>query len=192
MPAAETPLHFETRKAWRAWLARNHARVAGIWMLYYKKHTGRLSLAYADAVEEALCFGWIDGKIRRLDGATYMQRYTPRSERSIWSELNRRRAQRMIRRGLMTAAGLVKIRAAKKSGAWEQATRPRRPPTLPTDLRRALAQQPEAQEHFRAFAPSYRTLFIYWVASAKKPDTRARRIARVVEMAAANRKPGML
>jgi uncharacterized protein YdeI (YjbR/CyaY-like superfamily) len=192
MSSAESALRFATRRAWRAWLAKNHARVSGIWLLYYKKHTGRSGVAYADAVEEALCFGWIDGKVRRVDEDSYAQRYTPRSERSVWSELNRRRAQRMIRRGLMTEAGLAKIRSARKSGAWERASRPSRPPAVPADLRRALASRPEAREHFRALAPSYRTLFIYWVVSAKKPETRERRLARVVEMAAANKKPGML
>jgi uncharacterized protein YdeI (YjbR/CyaY-like superfamily) len=191
---AETPkpAHFKTRAEWRRWLERNHVSAAEIWLLYYKKHTSKPSVPYDDAVEEALCFGWIDGKVRTRDAETYIQRYTPRSDKSLWSKLNKTRAQRMIRAGLMTEAGLAKIRAAKRNGEWQKATRPSRPPRMPAELKAALAARPPALANFEAFAPSYRTQYLWWVASAKKPETRAGRIQKVVAAAAANRKPGMM
>ena len=186
------PVHFKTRAEWRRWLERNHASAAEIWLLYYKKHTKQASVPYADTVEEALCFGWIDGKVRTRDTETYMQRYTPRGDKSLWSKLNKTRAQRMIRAGLMTEAGLAKIRVARRNGEWQKATRPSRPPKMPAALREALAAAPPALANFRAFAPSYRTQYQWWVALAKKPETRARRIQKVVAAAAANKKPGMM
>jgi uncharacterized protein YdeI (YjbR/CyaY-like superfamily) len=192
MAEALMPVHFKTRAEWRRWLERNHERAAEIWLLYYKKHTRKQSVPYEDAVEEALCFGWIDGKVRTRDAETYVQRYTPRSDKSLWSKLNKTRAQRMIRAGLMTGAGLAKIRAAKRNGEWQKATRPSRPPRLPAELEAALAAHPPALANFEAFAPSYRTQYLWWVASAKQPETRARRVEKVVAAAAANRKPGMM
>ena len=191
MSADPKPVHFKTRTQWRRWLERNHDRATEIWLLYYKKHTGRPSVPYDDAVEEALCFGWIDGKVRTRDAETYMQRYTPRKPRSVWSALNRRRAQRMIRAGLMSEAGLSKIRDAKRGGQWDQAVRPSRPPKMATDVKAAVDAAPPARAHFEAFAPSYRTQYLWWIESAKKPETRARRIQKVVEAALAKRKPGM-
>jgi uncharacterized protein YdeI (YjbR/CyaY-like superfamily) len=191
---AETlkPVHFKTRAEWRRWLESNHEGAAEIWFLYYKKHTRKASVPYEEAVEEALCFGWIDGKVRTRDAETYIQRYTPRSDKSLWSKLNKTRAQRMIRAGLMTEAGLARIRAAKRNGEWQKATRPSRPPRMSAELKAALAAHPPALASFESLAPSYRTQYLWWVASAKKPETRARRIQKVVAAAAANRKPGMM
>src|SRR6266498_5711606 len=107
------------RKAWRNWLEKNHSKSPGIWLIYYKKSTGKTRLEYSDAVEEALCFGWIDSTSRPIDDEKYMQRFTPRKPKSGWSGLNKKRIQRMIEQGLMTSAGFEKIELAKKNGSWE-------------------------------------------------------------------------
>ena len=112
-------IYVSTREDWRAWLEENHDREKEIWLIYYKKPSGKPRVAYDDAVEEALCFGWIDSTIRKLDEDRYMQKFTPRNPGSVWSELNKRRVEKMIREGRMTQAGLSKIEAAKKSGEWQ-------------------------------------------------------------------------
>jgi uncharacterized protein YdeI (YjbR/CyaY-like superfamily) len=184
------PLHFADRRAWCAWLAAHHATEAQVWLLYYKKHTGKPTIPYDHAVEEALCYGWIDSTVRRIDGETHMQRFTPRKPRSVWSATNKRRALALIRKKRMTAAGREKISAAKASGAWQAATQPRRPPSMPADLAAELEANARSRERFAAFAPSYRTQYIWWVTSAKRPETRRRRIAEVVRRSLANEKPG--
>ena len=119
MPAAELKtFHAKDRKAWRSWLEKNHCKSPGIWLIYDKKSAGKKRLAYADAVEEALCFGWIDSTLRSLDDERYMQRFTPRKAKSGWSGLNKRRIEKMIAEGLMTKTGLEKIEQAKKDGSW--------------------------------------------------------------------------
>ena len=111
-------LYVMNREDWRAWLEQNHATEKEVWLLYYKKHTGKPTIPYDDAVEEALCFGWIDSLVKRIDDEKYTQKFTPRKNRSVWSESNKKRAKRTIKLGRMTGAGLHKIRAAKKSGEW--------------------------------------------------------------------------
>src|ERR1700757_636733 len=108
------------RKAWRKWLEKNHSKSQGVWLIYYKKSSGKERLEYSDAVEESLCFGWIDSTIRPIDHERYMQRFTPRKAKSGWSALNKRRIEKMIKQNLMTKAGFEKIEEAKKSGAWER------------------------------------------------------------------------
>lgn len=133
-------VHVTTRAQWRDWLAANHDREPqGIWLVFSKRETGRPTLDYDEAVEEALCFGWIDSIIKRLDGATYCRKFTPRKDDSAWSALNRKRVAKAIGEKRMTPAGLVKIEAAKKSGRWEVDARPDIPAEVPPDDRLALA-----------------------------------------------------
>src|SRR5574341_588687 len=113
-------LLFRSREELRSWLEKNHDKKAGIWMIYYKKHSRKESIPYDDAVEEALCYGWIDSTVKKYDEERYIQRFTPRKDKSIWSELNKRRVEKMIREGKMTDAGLQKINEAKRNGYWNK------------------------------------------------------------------------
>jgi uncharacterized protein YdeI (YjbR/CyaY-like superfamily) len=184
-------LYFKTRAAWRKWLALNHDKHAGVWLVFYKKHTGKASLDYEAAVEEALCFGWIDSIIKKLDDQRYVRKMTPRKLNSQWSDLNRRRVERVIRQGCMTESGLAKINAAKASGQWEQSGQAQISLDVPAELRQALAQQPQAKAFFDELAPSYRKQFIAWVAVAKQQTTRDRRVKEAIDLLAQGKKLGM-
>ncbi|MBN2091199.1 YdeI/OmpD-associated family protein, partial [candidate division KSB1 bacterium] len=142
-------------------------------------------------VEEALCFGWIDSTIRKLDSERYMQKFTPRNPGSVWSELNKQRVEKLIREGRMTKAGLSKIQAAKKSGEWEKDRSIPDEIEMPHELYAALEDNPAAKINFEGFAPSYRKLYIRWVADAKREETREKRIRKVVDRAEQNLKPDM-
>jgi uncharacterized protein YdeI (YjbR/CyaY-like superfamily) len=175
-----------SRKAWRAWLTKNHATSSGVWLIYAKKHTKIPSLSYSDAVEEALCFGWIDSLIHPIDDSTYKQVFTPRKPKSRWSALNRKRVAKLIEAGLMTAAGLALITLAKKTGTWE-AYVPSETLTLPPELKKAINANPAAKKNWPTYTESQRKIFLYRVHDAKRPDTRAQRIARVIEIVASGK-----
>ena len=182
------------RKAWRKWLEKNHAKSAGIWLIYYKKSSQKTRLEYNDAVEEALCFGWIDSTFRPIDDEKYMQRFTPRKPKSGWSGLNKQRIERMIGQGLMTPAGLEKIEIAKKNGSWESLDKIYAPIDLlqiPDDLEKAFLKNKKAKTNFHNFAPFARRQFLYWINAAKRDETRKARIKQAVLMCAANKKPGI-
>lgn len=173
-------LHVENRSKWRAWLEANCDRATEIWLVYYKKETGRPRVDYGDAVEEAICFGWIDSKIRKLDEARFAQLFTPRTPESRWSPSNIARAKRMIQEGKMTARGLKVFNPARQT------------PSLPTELPALLEEQfkkhTAAWENFRRFTPSYQRLTIGWVASAKKEETRSNRLRQLIAESAANKR----
>jgi len=184
---------FKSRRAWRTWLARNHDRSKGIWLVYYKKGSGKRSVTYEEALQEALCFGWIDSTVNRVDEERYKQKYTPRSERSVWSASNKARVERLIAEGLMATAGLAKVEAAKRNGSWhklDDVERIGRGAEVPDDLAIALAEAPRAREAFDKRPPSEKKLWGYWVLSAKRPETRARRVAETVNRVLAGRRPG--
>ena len=170
----------KSRQAWRDWLEKNHASSRGVWLVYAKKHSGLPSLTYNDAVEEALCFGWIDSKINPIDDSFYMQVFTPRKAQSAWSALNRTRVKRLVAAGLMTAAGAAAIKAAKKSGMWE-ATKHADDLIIPPDLANALESNVEARRHWEAYPPSRRKGVLYRLARAKRPETRARYLREIIE-----------
>jgi uncharacterized protein YdeI (YjbR/CyaY-like superfamily) len=176
------------RASWRGWLRKNHRTSAGVWLVYYKKGSGVASVSYAEAVEEALCFGWIDSKIHAVDALRYRQIFTPRNPRSSWSTLNKQRVAKLIRSKLMTAAGMAKITAARKDGFWEAPDEIEDPSMLP-ELTRALAADAQARRHFEAFSDSARKLIIRWIVDAKRPETRLRRIQRTVRLASLDKKP---
>jgi uncharacterized protein YdeI (YjbR/CyaY-like superfamily) len=188
---ASRRLHITKRDEWRAWLERHHDAEKEVWLVYYKRHTGKPRIPYDDAVEEALCYGWIDSTVKRIDDEKYMQKYTPRKNESVWSELNKIRAERMIRRGRMTEAGLAKIREAKRNGQWGRAGPREYPTEIPHDLKRALGANKKARQNFQNFAPSYRRQFIGWIMSASRDETRRKRIKETVRLAANNEKLGM-
>jgi uncharacterized protein YdeI (YjbR/CyaY-like superfamily) len=173
------------RAAWRAWLDRRGATAKEIWLLLAKKHARREgALVYDEAVEEALCVGWIDGIAKRYDDDHEALRFTPRKKESKWSALNRRRVAKLLREGRMTEAGLALVRHAKATGAFD-AERPTVDPARPPkDLVAALAAMPAARAYFDALTPGKRKLQILWIEDAKRPETRARRIAEVVRLSA--------
>jgi len=173
------------RAAWRRWLGKEHARSPGIWLVFDKKSSRPDRLAYGDAVEEALCFGWIDSLVRRIDDARYVQLFTPRKPKSTWSRSNKVRVERLLAEGLMAAAGLASIALAKTNGSWESLDAVEAF-VMPDDLVTALAAAPRAPENFAAFAPSARKGYLHWISQAVRSETRAQRIAKVVELAAAN------
>ena len=185
------PVFFVDRTAWRRWLERNHDKVSVIWVLAYKTQTGKRCLSYSDALDEALSYGWIDSRLRRIDDEKHMWRFVPRKPNSIWSLSNRRRVERLIAEGMMTPYGMAKVEAAKRSGEWEKATTPSRPPRIPKDLKDELVENEPAWENFMGFAKSYRTIYIYWVLSAKRQETREKRIKEVARRARRKLKPYM-
>jgi len=170
-------LHLSTRAEWRAWLQEHHAQQTEVWLAYAKKHTGRPRVAYADAVEEALCFGWIDGLVHAVDDTHYAQRFTPRRPRSEWSELNRRRFRKMVTEGLMTPAGRAKA-PPRRSGARPAATASRNTPlAVPAYITKAFARNRTVARNFERLAPSHRKTYVRWIDSAVKDETKQRRIA---------------
>ncbi len=179
------------RADWRTWLEENYDTEKEVWLIHYKKHTGALSISYEDAVEEALCFGWIDGLLRRIDDEKYILRYSPRRKQSVWSDSNKKRVEKLIEQGRMTKAGLTKVKQAKENGEWDKAMSREEDPPVPLDLKRALAVNKNARKNFNKFAPSYQKQYIWWITSAKREETRAKRIEETVNRSAQNKKPGM-
>jgi uncharacterized protein YdeI (YjbR/CyaY-like superfamily) len=156
----------------------------------YKK-AAKTGLRYQEALDEALCFGWIDGQIKAVDGQRFRQRWTPRRPGSIWSRVNRGKVKRLTDEDRMTEAGLAAVEAAKRTGKWQAASSNQRPSGAPPDLMEALQADPKALHGFSRLAPSYRRIYAGWVADAKQPETRQRRIAAVIRRAREGRKPGI-
>lgn len=175
--------HFATRAGWRAWLQRCHASEAGLWLVYYKPAKG---ISYAQSVEEALCFGWIDTTIRRLDNKRYARKFVPRVSTGHWSAINLERIRRLKREGRMTAVGLAKL----GKGVRPYVPLAKRRMAIPADLRLALARNAKARDNFERLAPSYRRHYVAWIATAKKEETRVRRLRKVLASLAKNKKPG--
>lgn len=184
-------LYVADRDQWRDWLSTHHAMETGIWLVFHKKETRKSTLEYEAAVEEALCFGWIDGVIKKIDDARYARKFTPRRLTSGWSALNKKRAERMIQQGKMTQAGMAKIKAAKKSGLWDKDPRPEISFEVPPELAKALARNKKAKESFERLAPSHRRNYIAWIAVAKKDQTKQRRVAESIALLEKGEKLGL-
>lgn len=171
-----------TRAAWRAWLAENHAISPGVWLIIHKRNSPEPGVSYEEAVEEALCFGWIDSKTSTLDATRFRQIFTPRKPKSVWARSNKERVARLIEQGLMTPAGLAAIEIAKANGSWtaydaiDQLA-------MPEDFAASLAANPAAEQNWNGFSTSVKKGILSFIASAKRPETRAKRIARTVELA---------
>jgi uncharacterized protein YdeI (YjbR/CyaY-like superfamily) len=168
-----------SRAAWRKWLATNESPEP-VWLVLYRKSSKKHNLTYADAVEEALCYGWIDNRANPRDDESSYLRFTPRKPESSWSKLNIDRANRLIRLGLMTNAGLAFIDIAKKTGKWKTADR------IPPDLKEKFERNKRALQYFQDFPPYAKRMIIQWIIDAKRPETRAERIRKTVELAAKN------
>jgi len=185
-------LYFADRQEWRKWLEMNHSACEEVWLKYYKKPSGKPRIPYADAVEEALCFGWIDGKIKRINEDYYIQRFTPRRSGSRWSKYNIDRIKKLKKAGLMHPAGLKAYKEALDKPELVYDDRRDGPPSTPDDLLSALAGNKKAVSNFNNFSQSTRRLYIDWLNSAKRPETRSNRIRKIVELAEKNIKPGMM
>ena len=186
-------LFFKDRQKFRQWLKTKHDKESELWLVYYKKHTGEECISYNDAVEEALCFGWIDGKVKSLDDRQYMQRFTPRKPRSIWSKANKERCLKMIRERKMTKAGLKLIEDAKKSGWWEKAYHTtNKKVEIKSDFKKALKNNPEAERFFLSMTDSQKNQYLIYIDMAKQHQTKIRRMKRVIERLEKKLKPGMM
>jgi uncharacterized protein YdeI (YjbR/CyaY-like superfamily) len=183
--APENSTHPLTRAEWRQWLEQNHTRPDGVWMISYKKSTGKPRVEYGEAVEEALCFGWIDSTANKLDEERSMQWFAPRKRRSGWSKPNKERVERLIAAGLMAEAGMAKITAAQQDGSWN-ALDAVEALEVPPDLAAALAAYPSAQTHFDAFPRSAKRAILAWISTAKTPATRAKRVEESARLAEEN------
>lgn len=174
-----------TAADWRAWLARHSRSEREVWLVIYRKGSGTPSVRYHEAIEQALCYGWIDSHARRHDADSTRLRFTPRNPRSTWSRVNRERAARMTELGLMTEHGRAMIDLAQARGTW-QVLPDAAGSTVPEDLRALLDRNAAARRNFQNFPPSSKRLILEWIATAKRPETRRRRISRTVELAAMN------
>jgi uncharacterized protein YdeI (YjbR/CyaY-like superfamily) len=171
------------RAAWRKWLDKNHLTAPGVWLIYYKKGSGKTRVEYADAVEEALCFGWIDSTLNPIDEHSYMQLFTPRKPKSGWSKINKDRVEKLIAAGLMTPAGLEKIEVAKHHGTWHKLDGIESF-ALPPELEKAFTANKKAKKFFDTLSNTNKKYILYHVNGAKKAETKAQRIANII--AAAN------
>ena len=182
-------IHLETVEEWRAWLAANHSRDDGVWLVGWRTPTGRPSVPYEEAVEEALCVGWIDATARTVDDERTMQWYAPRKPGSMWAATNKARVERLEREGRMTPAGRALVEQARADGSWTLLDAVERL-EVPDDLAAALDDRPGAREHWDGSSASSRKLALTWLVQAKRPATRATRVETVVERCARGEKPG--
>jgi uncharacterized protein YdeI (YjbR/CyaY-like superfamily) len=181
-------IYASDRKKWREWLEKFHLTSPGIWLIYYKVKSGKTSVKYSEAVKEALCFGWIDSKVKSLDEDRYQQIFTPRKPKSVWSKLNKQYIEELIEQGLMTQVGLEKIEAAKQDGSWTSLDAIEAL-TIPIDLKQALEANSSAKHNFEAFSNSLKKNILFWIHSAKRPETRLKRIEQTIISAAQNGNP---
>ena len=179
-------LDVRARKDWRQWLKQNHDSISEIWLVFHKSHTGVECLGYDEAVEEALCFGWIDSIVRRLDDDRYARKFTPRTADSKWSTINRRRYLDLESRGLLASPGVKRPPASRTHDSPTRSVS-----SLPAYIEEALRASPRAWRHFELLAPSYRRAYIAWIDSAKKDETRQKRLHEALGLLAAGKKLGL-
>lgn len=175
-------LAFASPREWRTWLAEHHAASDGIWLRFFKKNSGETSVTYAEALDEALCFGWIDGQRLKFDETSYLQKFTPRRPRSGWSKINIGHAERLIKDGRMTPAGLKAIEAAKSDGRWERAYDSPGRMTIPDDFLKALAKSKKATTFFENLDRANRFSIGYRLQTAKNAEMRQKRMKAIIEM----------
>ena len=173
---------FTSRKEWRNWLEKNHDKATEIWLIFYKVQTEKTSLKHEEAVEEALCFGWIDSTLRRIDDEKHMQRYTPRKAQSIWAASNKARVKKLIKAGLMTESGLKAVEIAKQNGSWNMLDAIETDLKIPQTLKQALKSNHQARTLFDGLSRSRKKQLIWWIESAKNIDTKAKRVKETVQL----------
>ncbi|MDH3729812.1 MAG: YdeI/OmpD-associated family protein [Acidimicrobiia bacterium] len=188
VPGIDDQVYAADRESWRAWLEANAGTRDSIWLVSYKKATGKTTVPYEDAVEEALCFGWVDSKVQSMDHERYRQYYSRRKPTGLWNGANKKRVARLIKQGKMTEAGLRAVEVAKENGAWEFLDEVEAL-VVPKDLAEALGQHKGARQTYEDFGNSAKQGILLWVKQAKRPETRAKRIAQTAEAAARGVKP---
>jgi uncharacterized protein YdeI (YjbR/CyaY-like superfamily) len=179
---------FEHKKDWETWLDENHAALGGIWLRIAKKASGVQSVSYEEALEVALCYGWIDGQKKTYDETSYLQKFTPRGAKSIWSKINTEKAEKLIARGLMQHAGLKAIESAKQDGRWLAAYDSFSRASVPADLQSELDKNAQAKAFFATLNQQNRYAILFRIQTAKKPETRAKRIQQFISMLEKNEK----
>ena len=185
-------IYVKSRKEWREWLLKNHNKEEkGIWLVFYKKNTKKPTIEYNDSVEEALCFGWIDSIIKKIDEEKYVRKFTPRNSKSQWSPSNKKRIAKMIKEGKMTEHGLKKVNEAKKSGQWDKGDRMEIDFDMPPELAKALKKNKKARDFFEKLAPSYKKQFIGWIKVAKREETKEKRLKETIELLTQGKKLGI-
>jgi uncharacterized protein YdeI (YjbR/CyaY-like superfamily) len=193
MPQKSTPdypiLLFATAQEWENWLADNFAQAAGVWLRFYKKGSGLVSINYTQALDVALCYGWIDSQVKKGDTQSYLQKFTPRKARSIWSQVNQEKVARLIESERMQPAGLAEIAKAKANGQWEQAYASFSQMEVPPDLAAELNQWPDAKAFFESLTKTQRYSLMFPISTAKKPETRLRRLHKALELLKQGKKP---
>jgi uncharacterized protein YdeI (YjbR/CyaY-like superfamily) len=175
-------VEFKNQAQWRAWLVKNHAQVEGVWIRFYKKDSGIKTIVYAEALDNALCFGWIDGQAKKYDEKSYVQKFTPRRSRSIWSKRNIENIDRLTKHGLMMPAGIAEVERAKMDGRWELAYDSSKNMVVPDDFLQAVRKNKKAHEFFKTLNKSNIYAIGWRLQTAKKPETRARRFAALLAM----------
>ena len=184
MKIPDQTYHFQNSAEWRLWLQENHATQPEAWLVLKRKYAAGPGLLYEEAVEEALCYGWIDGIGKKATSETFYLRFSPRKRRSIWSVSNQKRVERLSAQGKMTAAGLAAVREAQENGEWEAAIQREDTSNLPEDLRRALESDAQALANFEKLPASQKKQLLGWISGARTDKTRQKRIQQTVEMAA--------
>jgi uncharacterized protein YdeI (YjbR/CyaY-like superfamily) len=185
MKAGVKTFHAKTQKEWRKWLEKNHRSEKAVWLIFYKKGSGIQSTNYAEALEEALCFGWIDSKANKRDDESYYQYFARRKTKSKWSKINKEKVSKLIEKGLMTPAGFVSIEIAKHNGAWS-ALDDVEELIIPPDLKLLFDKNKGAFENWEKFPRSAKRGILEWILNAKRPETRKKRITETVELAEKN------
>ena len=187
MPTTKlTTLDVSSREKWRRWLEKNHASVAAIWLVFHKKHTAKKSILYQDALDEALCFGWVDSLVRRLDEDRYARKFTPRKADSRWSTINRGRYAKLKAAGLLAAPGIARP-PTNRSGDAPKPTLG----TIPSFIETEIRANPKAWAFFQELAPSHRRHYLGWIATAKREETQRKRLREAIQLLAAGQKLGL-
>jgi uncharacterized protein YdeI (YjbR/CyaY-like superfamily) len=184
-------LYVKTRYEWRQWLFKHHQIETEVWLVFFKKATGTPTIAYESAVEEALCFGWIDSIIKKLDDEKYARKFTPRKPNSRWSDLNKKRVKKMLGQGRMTKFGLAKVQQAKQDGLWNKPDRLSVAFDIPEEFAHALKQNKKAQEFFDQLASTFQKQYIGWITLAKRKETRAKRTKESIALLSRGAKLGL-
>jgi uncharacterized protein YdeI (YjbR/CyaY-like superfamily) len=188
-PAAELPIiAFETQAAFRTWLMDHQQQLEGIWIRFFKKNSGVKTITYDQALDEALCFGWIDSQVKKYDEQSYIQKFTPRRPKGLWSKRNIEHIGRLTKAGLMQPAGLKEVEAAKADGRWQQAYDPPSQMQIPEEFLKELAKNPQAETFFQTLNKTNRYSIAWKLQTAKKPETRTKRIETIVNMLAKGEK----
>jgi len=184
--------YFETNHDWEKWLSDNYNTENELWLVYYKTHTGKTCISYEESVKTALCYGWIDGLLKKIDEDCYARKFTPRKEKSVWSESNKKRVKELLKEGRMKPAGLRLVEAAKQNGNWDKViTPPQFDLTMPVEFDHVLKKHPQAGEYFNSLSKRHQKEYLLWIKTAKREETRKNRIEKSVELLLDKRKLGL-